>query len=425
MENIMAQKTKDKANLLLIASLFIVLILTGFIIDSPSEVFGGLYKIISHPDMLLTDYLEVGGVGATLTNVGAVTLIIICLIYILDIPLTGPLIAAIFTVSGFSFIGKNIVNIWPLLIGTLLYSRYKKIPFREIAVSSFFITTLAPAVSEIAFGLDLDYLFSIPLAIFTGIGIGFVIVPLANHMYGFHNGYNLYNIGFTGGIIGTLITSLLRGFGLMIEPQYNLSTQYSGSIRNVLVLVFSSYILVGFILNKRSFKGYKGILKHTGPGPADFIRLFGFGLTYINIGIIGLIAVCYVIVAKGIFNGPVIAGILTVVAFSTCGKTPKNSVPILAGVYIATLLKIFNASDTSIIIAALFGTTLAPIAGTYGVIAGIVAGFLHVSIVSNIVMIHGGLNLYNNGFSGGIVAAIMVPIMDCFRRQKKMRTSKN
>lgn len=414
--NDLIKKQKDKLNLLIMVSLFITLILISFIIDTPNEILQGLYRIILHPDMLLTDYLAVGGVGATLVNVGFVALIIVGMIYILKIPLTGPLIASVITVSGFSFIGKNFINIWPILIGTFLYARYQKIPYRDIAVTSFFITTLAPAVSEIAFGLELDYLISVPLALFTGIGIGFITVPLANHMYQFHNGYNLYNIGFVGGIIGTLITSLLRGFGLMIEPQSNLSTQYSAPIRNVLIFIFLFYILLGFVINKKSFKGYKNILEHSGPGLADFVKKFGFGLTYVNIGIMGLISVLYVIIAKGTFNGPIIAGILTVVAFATSGKTPKNSVPILIGVYLAASLKIFNVSDTSIIIAALFGTTLAPITGTYGVFAGIIAGFLHVSIVSNVVMIHGGLNLYNNGFSGGIVAAIMVPLIESFQR---------
>ena len=416
MNDIIIKEEKDKLNLLIIASVFIILILVSFAIDTPREILQGLYRIAVHPDMLLTDYFAVGGVGATLVNVGLVTLISIGMIYPLKISLTGPLLASIITVAGFSFIGKNFINIWPILIGTFLYSKYKKVPYAEIAVPSFFSTSLAPAVSEIAFGLELDYILSVPLALFTGVGIGLVIVPLANHMYTFHKGYNLYNIGFVGGIIGTLITSLLRGFGLMIEPQSNISTQYSVPIRNVLIIIFSFYILVGFISNKISFKGYKNVLKHSGPGLTDFIQKFGFGLTYVNIGLTGLIAVLYVIIAKGTFNGPVLAGILTVVAFAACGKTPKNSVPILIGVYLAAYLKIFNVSDTSIIIAALFGTTLAPIAGTFGVVPGIIAGFLHVSIVSNIVMIHGGLNLYNNGFSGGIVAAIMVPLIECFGR---------
>lgn len=405
------EKNKNSLNFIILSALPIVLIIIGFIVDSPKDIMVGLYKIIVYPDILLTDYLAVGGVGATFLNVGLVTLVSILIVYVCNMSLSGPLIAALLTVAGFSFIGKNIVNTWPIFIGTLLYAKYKKVELKNISAQSLFATTLAPAVSEISFGLGLDYIISIPLAMVTGLGIGFIIVPLATHMVKFHDGYSLYNIGFTGGIIGTLITSLLRGFGLIVEAQSNLSTQYSVFIRNLLIIIFIGFIIIGFFMNQRSFKGYLAILKLSGRGLSDFTDRFGFGLAYINIGILGLISILYVVLVHGVFNGPVVAGILTVAAFASCGKHPKNCIPILIGVYIATALKVFNVSDTSIIMAALFGTTLAPIAGCYGKIAGMVAGFLHVSIVSNVGIIHGGLNLYNNGFSGGIVAAIMIPIL--------------
>lgn len=410
----------DNLNLLILSIPAIALIIFSFIVSTPKEIADGLYRIIAYPDMLLTDYLAVGGVGATFFNVGLVTLISIYIIYICDMPVTGHVIASVLTVAGFSFIGKNIVNIWPIFIGTLLYARYKNIELKNISVASLFATTLAPAVSEIALGLKLNYIISIPLAILVGIGIGFVIVPLATHMAKFHDGYSLYNVGFTGGILGTLIASLLRGFGLIIEPQSYLSYEYNSLIKNLLIIIFLLYIIIGFILNNKSFKGYSDVLKPSGRNLSDFLERFGIGLAYINVGVLGLISIIYVILVGGVFNGPVAAGIITVAAFAPCGKNPKNSIPILLGVYIAACLKVFDVSSTSIIMAALFGTTLAPIAGAYGRFAGMFAGFLHVSIVSNIVMVHGGLNLYNNGFSGGIVAAIILPILQTFFKKQEI-----
>ncbi len=410
---------EEKLNYLILSCFPVLLIVLGFLIDSPREIFEGLYKIVVCPDILLVDYLAVGGIGATFLNAGLTALFCICILYANKVNLTGPLIAAVITVLGFAFIGKNIVNIWPIFIGGFLYSKYKKIELKNILVAVFFATTLAPAVSEIALGLKLDYIISIPLAIFTGIAIGFVIAPVATHMAKFHDGYNLYNIGFTGGILGTLITSLLRGFGLVVETQSTLSTEYSMFMRNLLIIISLIYIFIGYVLNKNSFKGYSNIFKHSGRFLSDFFDRFGIGLAYINMGIMGLISVLYVVLINGVFNGPVVAGIITVIAFAPFGKNPINSIPIFIGVYIAASLKIFDVSATSMIMAALFGTTLAPIAGAYGWIAGIVAGFFHVSVVSNVIKIHGGLNLYNNGFSGGIVAAIMAPILSTFFNKKK------
>ena len=76
----------------------------------------------------------------------------------------------------------------------------------------------------------------------------------------------------------------------------------------------------------------------------------------------------------------------------------------------------YDFSSTTFITSALFSTTIAPIAGAYGPVIGVVAGMLHLTLVTNIGIIHGGINLYNNGFSGGLVAGFLVPIIDAFKR---------
>lgn len=411
--------SEENLNYFVLSAIPILLIMLGFLVDTPREVLHGLYKIILNRDVLLVDYLAIGGMGATFINAGLTTLFCIIIMYVSNTPITGPLIAAVITVLGFSFMGKNIVNVWPIFIGGFIYAKYKKLELKNVLVPVFFITTLAPVVTEIALGLKLNYMISIPLAIIVGILIGFVVTPMAGHMSKFHDGYNLYNIGFTGGVLGTLIASLLRGFGFILETQSILSTEYSIYMRNILIIISLLYILFGFLINRNSFNGYLNIFKHSGRFLTDFIDRFGFGLALINMGIMGLISVLYVILVMGVFNGPVVAGIITIIAFSAFGKNPINSIPIFIGVYIAASLKIFDVASTSMIIAALFGTTLAPIAGAYGTIAGVLAGFLHVSIVSNIISVHGGLSLYNNGFSGGIVAAIMAPILNTFFKRKR------
>jgi hypothetical protein len=119
----------------------------------------------------------------------------------------------------------------------------------------------------------------------------------------------------------------------------------------------------------------------------------------------------------GGMNGATIAGVMTIIGFGAFGKHPKNSIPLLLGVYIASLTKIWDVNSTIVIIAGLFSTTLAPIAGVYGSFMGLVAGFLHLSIVMNVGYLHGGINLYNNGFAGGLVAGLMVPVIEEFKRR--------
>ena len=65
--------------------------------------------------------------------------------------------------------------------------------------------------------------------------------------------------------------------------------------------------------------------------------------------------------------------------------------------------------------AILFGTTLAPIAGQFGVLAGIAAGAVHLVMVEATALWHGGLDLYNNGFAGGLTAALFVAILQWYK----------
>ena len=83
----------------------------------------------------------------------------------------------------------------------------------------------------------------------------------------------------------------------------------------------------------------------------------------------------------------------------------------MAGVCLASLAGAWSITDPSAMLALLFSTTLAPIAGEFGIVAGLLAGFLHSSVALNVGIVYGGMNLYNNGFAGGIVAIFMVPVI--------------
>ena len=88
----------------------------------------------------------------------------------------------------------------------------------------------------------------------------------------------------------------------------------------------------------------------------------------------------------------------------------------MAGVILTAVFFGYELSSTGIVLAVLLSTTLAPIAGTYGPIIGMVAGVFHMILVTNVGVIHGGINLYNNGFAGGLAAGILVPIIDAFKK---------
>jgi hypothetical protein len=84
----------------------------------------------------------------------------------------------------------------------------------------------------------------------------------------------------------------------------------------------------------------------------------------------------------------------------------------MLGVAAAAGLSSYGLKAPASQLAGLFVSTLAPVSGAYGPLAGFAAGALHLLIVVNVGFLHGGLNLYNNGFSGGMTAGILVPVLD-------------
>ena len=50
--------------------------------------------------------------------------------------------------------------------------------------------------------------------------------------------------------------------------------------------------------------------------------------------------------------------------------------------------------------------------------AGLLAGYLHSSVALNVGIVYGGMNLYNNGFAGGLVAIFLVPVISSIRDRR-------
>lgn len=393
----------------------------AFLFESPQEIWEGSLIILVSPANLITDYFALANVGSALLNASLMSLLSIATLALARVPITGVMMASVFTVAGFSLFGKNLYNSLPIILGVLCYCKAARVPFRDNLLPAFFGTALAPLVSEITFHLGLPLPLGIPLGILAGILAGLLLPPLSRHFLSFHQGYNLYNIGFTAGIIGTFFIALLRTFHIKIEAVSLLSGGNNFQFGILLYGLFAAMLLLGLGYNGWSWRGYNSLLLQSGKLTPDFLALSGFGLTVINMALLGLIATTYVLLIGGELTGPSIGGILTVAGFGACGKHVKNVMPVLFGIF---LMGVFNAYDicgAPALLAALFGTTLAPLSGYYGPFAGMIAGVLHMALVTNIGDLHAGMNLYNNGFSGGLIAAVLVPIFDSLLIQKKSR----
>lgn len=399
--------------LLIMYSIFIIFAL---MIDSPIDILLGLKKIILTPDILITDYVAIGGIGATLVNSALTSSLSIAILIFIGIKPNGSTIMAIWLITAFSFFGKNIINIWPVMIGVYLFSKYQKEPFLNYILVALLSTTLAPVVTQLSFIGVFNPFISLILGNLTGVFMGFILAPIASHCVKSHNGYNLYNIGFAGGLVATLLMSILRSFGINFETRLTWHTGSNLIFICFLFTIFIYLIIVGLIMGKNNKFNLKEIHKQSGKLVNDFYILFGPSI-YINMGILGIFSTLFVLLIGGSLNGPTICSIFTIVGFGCFGKHLRNTFPVIIGASFAAFLHHDSINSPSLILSIMFSTALAPISGKFGYKYGIIAGFLHLNMVTNIGYLHGGLNLYNNGLAAGFVAMILIPLITTFKEE--------
>lgn len=396
--------------------LYIFMILFGFIVSKPTEIFNGLKNILLTPDILVTDYIQVGGIGAGIINSALTSLLCMLLLIFADIVPNGSTIMALWVVTAFAFLGKNILNVWPIIFGVYLFSKFKKEKFSNYTLAALLGTALSPVVTQLYYYGYIPKVPALIIGILLGILVGFILPPIASNCVKAHNGYDLYNVGFACGVIGTMLMSVFRLFNITFESRLDWYTGNQTALIVFLFIIFIYLIIVGLMSSKDIKKNMINITKQSGRLVNDFYTSFG-ETTYINMGVIGILSTLFILVLGIDINGGSICGIFTIVGFGCFGKNVRNIFPVMIGATIAAIIHINPVTSPGLTLAILFSTCLAPISGMFGWQYGIIAGIMHVAIVCNTGYLHGSLNLYNNGFAAGFTAMILVPVITAFKKE--------
>lgn len=415
------EKSKGNEMKLFVIATVMLLYLTAFLCDNPLEIAKGMMKIVLSRDALITDYFALAGTGVTFFNSAVVATICVIMILVSKIPFTGPTMAALFINVGYGFWGKNPVNILPILVGTYLYAKLHHIHFGRVIYTALFGSCLAPVVTEVIYMLPFSFPISFVIAVAIGLFVGFILPPLSAHTASMHMGYTLFNVGFSAGILAFVLVCIFRAFGL--ESETVLIWQYGRPLWLIIgmYLYFAVAVVIGFFLSERKPEKLLHIYRHPGRAVADFVLMDGAGPTLMNMGAVGMIGLTYILLIGGDLSGPVLGAIFIAFGFSAFGAHIRNFVPVLVGVLLFSIISQHSPLTPGMQLAALFAVGLAPIAGQFGVVPGIISGMLHAAIVMCTADLYGGLNLYNNGFSTGWVAIFMVPTVESFMKHFELR----
>lgn len=402
---------------LLCLALVVMALLTGDLQDLGY----GLKRIVLSQDVLITDYFAVGGAAAAFVNAAVVCAFSLVVLAASKAPVNGYSIVVLGLMTGFSFFGKNLLNTLPILAGTWLYALVRRERFSKYAAAGLLAGALGPCVSFFALNSGWG---SVGLGILVGVVIGFCLPPLSAYTYKIQSGMNLYNMGFACGLMALVIVSVISALGYSPAARADVwSVRYHRPIFLFLAVLCAVLVALGSILDgKDAWRGMRGILKTAGRAPSDYFLSFGLGATLVNMGLSGAVTLVYLLLTGADFNGPVMGGFFAILGFAAFGKHPANITPVMAGVALGGgLLHSFDSH--AIQLAGLFGTTLAPLAGHFGWPVGVLAGFLHSFIVLRAGVAAEGVNLYNNGFSAGILAIVLYAVLTPLFARRRRRNA--
>ena len=306
-------------------ALCVVLAAFAFVSQPPRELLHGFWQILISDAGLITDPAVTGGAGAALLNAALVLALSTALVYAMHLPVTGLTFACLFMMAGFSLLGKNLLNILPVLLGGWLYAKFQGEPFSKYIYQTLFSTCLSPLVSF--WLVHLPGWWCIPAMLFSGVAIGFFVPPIAGYTVKLHQGFDLYNVGFAAGFLGLGIASICKGLGVEFVTELQWGFEDHETFLWLLRVILLGLLLAGIYLGCRRPRDYTPLLRHSGRSVADFILMDGAAPTLVNMAFTGGIGLVYLLALYpfGVrLNGPLVCCVLSMTGFAAFGKHPKK-----------------------------------------------------------------------------------------------------
>jgi len=407
-----------------------------------ATMFTGLWNILSQSSKISANYFAMGGYAATFLNMGLVALISLLLFIVFKGTPNNVSTLAVILTTGFGSWGINVLNIWPTILGVVVYGLVKKEKMGGLVNAMLFSTGIAPLITDLlirypnAEVIGFNWL-GLGIALFVGLIIGFFLPAGLAHAPKVHKGFDLYSaalpIGMTAFFLNatlfkTMGVSLPKALSDIAPETMKVASQMTANI--FCCVVFGLCIVFALILGCRP-KDYWKLLSD----PAlvtNFSSTYGNATFLMNVGVYGLFILAYYNLIGATFNGITFGIIFCMLATCNSGSHPGNVWPIMLGYFVASLVFgwiapllggnfTFQINAQAICVGLCYANGLSPIADKYGWRYGFIAAVMHYLLVTSVPTLHGGFCLYNGGFTAALICLILVPELEKFFRTKEER----
>ena len=404
------------------------------------DIFRGLWRILNSPTKAATNFFSVGGYAATFLNMGLVGLICTCLYCIPGRQANNAATLVTLLTVGFGSWGIHILNIWPTIIGVALHCIAKGEKLGSRTNAMLFTTGLAPFISELmvrypnpeVVGLHPS---GIALALIVGIFVGYFLPAGLDNSPKIHKGFALYSAALPIGMTAFLLNGFLyKAMGVTVpEAVGDLSIADPGICNTFCIILFSAFIIVALFMGCTPKHYIQSI--RSPQHVVHFGAAFGNAAMLMNAGVFGFFILGYFNLVGAEFNGIVFGSVFCMLSTCNSGSHPLNAIPILMGYgfaefFFQTMTPFSGGevthllSSQSLIVGICYANGLSPIAHEYGWRYGILVSAMHFCMVTTTPQLHGGMCLYNGGFTAALVCLLILPGMERHFRTKHERISR-
>ncbi|MBP3672426.1 MAG: DUF1576 domain-containing protein [Oscillospiraceae bacterium] len=414
-------------------------ILAAVCMPDRGQMFSGLWQIISNPQKISTNDFAVGGYAATFLNMGLVGACFLALFVLLKANANNVSTFGFILTVGFSSWGINILNIWPTILGVVIYCLVKKEKLSANVNAMMFSTGIAPLISDLlvrypnaeVVGFNLPGLL---VTLIVGIFIGFMLPAGLGHAPAVHKGFDLYSAAVPVCFFAFFLNATLYktiGIALPAAPAAETLQVASQSIVNIFCIVVFGLCIVFALAMGCKVKDYWKLLT-ADDHVVSITGKMGKEVFLMNVGVFGLFILAYYNLIGASFNGVTFGIIFCMLCTCNSGSHPGNVWPIMLGYVIAsyvfgwlsglaggTFATAINAQ--AICVGLCFANGLSPVASKYGWVWGAVAAMMHYLLVTSVPNMHGGYCLYNGGFTAAVICVILVPVLERFCKTKLER----
>ena len=414
-------------------------LIAAFCMPDRADMLPGLWRILSNPTKASTNFFSVGGYAATFLNMALVGFICTALYCIPGRQANNAATLVTLLTVGFGAWGIHIINMWPTILGVCLYCLVKRQPLGKHTNAMLFSTGLAPFMSELMVRYPNPETIGftsggIAMALAAGLIVGYYLPSGLDNSPKIHKGFALYSAALPVGMIAFLLQGFLyRAMGVPIPDAVSDLSVSNNAICNTFCIIF--FVVCIFIAVKMGCTPKEYLKACINPQHVvHFAAAYGNAGMLMNVGVYGLLILAYFNGIGAEFNGIVFGSVFCMLSTCNSGSHPLNTIPIIMGYYCASRLFLLLAPFTGgeftqylhalpILVGICYANGLSPISQEYGWFYGLMVAAMHFCMVTTVPQLHGGMCLYNGGFTAALVCLLVVPGLERHARNKHVRRS--